>query len=163
LQDIVGVSCPQVYLSGLPDVKPSACFVLLDRLPQSGMAKALMDNAEIRRENLRALKTELGSEKVLNLTGWQKQQLSAYIGKNPTRNIGDQAARDIERAFRKPRGWMDHLHGEPAKDLQEIIDFARALDPAQRKSLLQFVKAASNFALAPREDGESSSKPTDEQ
>ena len=33
--------------------------------------------------------------------------LSQYIGKNPTKNIGDETAEKIEQAFNKPKGFLD--------------------------------------------------------
>jgi hypothetical protein len=108
-----------------------------------------MDNSEIRRENLRSLKKVHGSRVLLEKLGIVKQHLSQYIGKNPTRNIGDQFARDIERAFGKPRGWMDYLHDELDNHVRDIVDFARSLPADRLELLLQFLKTASTFAATP--------------
>jgi hypothetical protein len=132
-------------------VKPSACLLLLDP-PATIGRMSLMDNSEIRRENLRSLKKVHGSRVLLEKLGIVKQHLSQYIGKNPTRNIGDQFARDIERAFDKPRGWMDYLHDDLDNHVREIVDFARSLPADRLELLLQFLKTASTFAATPQKD-----------
>lgn len=37
---------------------------------------------------------------------------SQYIGKNPTKNIGDDTAEKIEKAFNKPKGYLDQSDSE---------------------------------------------------
>lgn len=64
---------------------------------------------EIRLSNVRKLMKESG----LNRTEFAEKiemsynLLSQYIGKNPTKNIGDDTADKIEKAFRKPKGYLD--------------------------------------------------------
>lgn len=43
--------------------------------------------------------------------------LSQYIGKNPTKNIGDETAEKIEKAFNKPKGFLDQKNnGETSEN-----------------------------------------------
>src|ERR1700687_1247419 len=60
-------------------------------------------------------------------------QLSQIAGKNPVRNIGTSLARRIEKAFKRPEGWLDVPHSQlllqqradknvsPARDLQREV------------------------------------------
>ncbi len=43
------------------------------------------------------------------MTGQQANQL---IGPNPKRSIGHEKAREIERAYGKEVGWLDHEHSK---------------------------------------------------
>jgi hypothetical protein len=36
--------------------------------------------------------------------------ISRTLGERPIRHIGDQLARDIEKAVKLPRGWLDNPH-----------------------------------------------------
>ena len=65
----------------------------------------------IRRENLRALATDLGSITALaEFLGKSQSQMSRLIGRHPIKNIGDKLAAEIENAFNKPSGWLDWRH-----------------------------------------------------
>jgi plasmid maintenance system antidote protein VapI len=130
------------------DVRRWACLLLSDDSLHSP-AMALMDNAAIRRENFRSLKAKHGSKKLADALGWTRQQLSQYIGKNPNRPVTDQLARRLERLYHLPPAWMDYPHYETEEVLQKIVDFARALDPVQRKALLQFLETADRFLREP--------------
>jgi hypothetical protein len=110
-----------------------------------------MDSASIRRENLRTLRRELGTNVVLDRLDMTKQLLSHYIGKNPKKQIGDDLARRVEVAFEKDYGWMDHLHGQYGDIVQNIVDFAMSLPPEQLTPLLTFLKGASMFSTASQE------------
>lgn len=68
-----------------------------------------MDIYEIRRLNARALAGSVGGATEFGeKTDKAQSIISRWIGrtKNP-KNIGQMAAREIEIAFEKPRGWMD--------------------------------------------------------
>jgi hypothetical protein len=39
-----------------------------------------------------------------------QSQMSHLIGINPSKNIGDRLASQVEQAFNKPPGWLDKLH-----------------------------------------------------
>lgn len=64
---------------------------------------------EIRLSNTKKLMKELGltrtefAEKI----EMSYNLVSQYIGKNPTKNIGDETAEKIEKAFHKPKGFLD--------------------------------------------------------
>ncbi|WP_111861339.1 LexA family transcriptional regulator [Acinetobacter sp. CFCC 10889] len=58
-------------------------------------AKKLMDESGLKRKEF--------AEKI----DMSYSLLSQYLGKNPTKNIGDDTAEKIEDAFNKPRGYLD--------------------------------------------------------
>lgn len=63
---------------------------------------------EIRRENARWLAQKCGGpKKFAELLDVAEARVSHLIGKNPTKKIGDQTARNIERVFERPKGWLD--------------------------------------------------------
>lgn len=72
----------------------------------------MKDIYEIRLINLRSLVERAGNRKELaNRLDMQYQLLSNYIGKTPTKKVGDQTARLAEEVFNLEYGWMDNLHG----------------------------------------------------
>ncbi|MBP1470596.1 LexA family transcriptional regulator [Acinetobacter nosocomialis] len=82
---------------------------------------------EIRLGNTRKLMKESGltrsefAEKIDMSYGL----VSQYIGKNPTKNIGDETALKIEEAFNKPRGYLDQSdnQNENASQLDGTASF----------------------------------------
>ena len=70
-----------------------------------------MDIQEIRRHNAHLL-----AEQYKTLTAFAEAigrpptQVSRFMGKNPTRGIGNKIARQIENTFDKPHGWLDIYH-----------------------------------------------------
>ena len=69
------------------------------------------DITEIRRNNLRNEAQRLGgSARLADATERSLSQISQLIGDNPTGNIGNRLARDLETALKKPRGWLDNIH-----------------------------------------------------
>lgn len=48
---------------------------------------------------------------IADLLGKAPAQVSAFGGKNPTKGIGDQIAREIEKALELPSGYLDVLYG----------------------------------------------------
>lgn len=76
---------------------------------------------EIRLINAKKLLVESGlkrnelSEKI----GMSYNLLSQYIGKNPTKNIGDETAAKIEAAFNKPSGFLDQV---PTQEISKPLD-----------------------------------------
>jgi transcriptional regulator with XRE-family HTH domain len=68
--------------------------------------------AEIRLSNARRLLSSRGMSMSMFArdAGMSLQQVSAVIGSNPSRNIGEQLARRIEEFFGRPNGWLDHNH-----------------------------------------------------
>lgn len=71
----------------------------------------LMQIHEIRLTNARDLMKEsrLSRTDFAEKVGLSYNLLSQYIGKNPTKNIGDETARKIEDAFGKPKGFLDQV------------------------------------------------------
>lgn len=69
----------------------------------------MKDISEIRRNNLRSLieKENLTREEFANILNMAYSQLAAYIGKNPTKNIGKLVAQRIESQFGLPENWLD--------------------------------------------------------
>jgi transcriptional regulator with XRE-family HTH domain len=133
-------------------VKPPAPLLLSDRHARLAPMSSLMDNASIRRENLRALHKKHGTKVVLDKLGIGKQALSQYIGKNFNRNVGNEVARRIEEAFNLPAGWMDYPQYETEEILQKIVNHARSLSPDEQKILLQMIQLAGKLRPTPPED-----------
>ncbi|MEH6534577.1 MAG: S24 family peptidase [Photobacterium frigidiphilum] len=70
-----------------------------------------MDIYEIRLKNARALACQSDSlAQFAEKIDRAPTQVSRFMGKNPTKNIGPSIARHIEEACGKARGWMDSLH-----------------------------------------------------
>jgi len=72
----------------------------------------LMQIHEIRLMNARNLLKESGLSRAdfAEKTGISYNLISQYIGKNPTKNIGDETAIKIEEAFGKPKGYLDQAN-----------------------------------------------------
>jgi hypothetical protein len=101
-----------------------------------------MDIREIRRENLAALKREIGTLRALaDQAPTDPNYLSQILGGKG--NVGHQLARKLEKAAKKPVGWMDQEHPLPAQaeeSIRNINRYARLLPIVQIKaveSLLQ--------------------------
>jgi len=68
-------------------------------------------NDEIRRDNARKLRDSAGgNSSFAALIEREPTQVSRVIGKNPTKKIGDDLARHIEKCFDLPDGWLDKEH-----------------------------------------------------
>ncbi|RKE36670.1 hypothetical protein B0G76_2872 [Paraburkholderia sp. BL23I1N1] len=109
-----------------------------------------MDIWEIRLANMRLLAQKAGSGAALaRKLEMAYPLLQNYIGKNPTKKLGDVPVHRAEDAFELPRGWMDRLHGTeekaPAPD-SSIWPFAverrrfDALPPQEQERIGRFVK-----------------------
>jgi SOS-response transcriptional repressor LexA len=71
----------------------------------------MMHVKDIRRRNLRVLARAVGGvTQLANRLEKSQSQVSHLIGSNPVKNIGDKFAAEVERAFDKPLGWLDHEH-----------------------------------------------------
>ncbi|KAA0020748.1 LexA family transcriptional repressor [Salinicola corii] len=94
--------------------------------------------SEIRLENARTLADQVGGTgSFASRIDREPTQASRFMGRNPTKNIGDRLARHIEECFDKPKGWLDTDHSGRG-------DSNVAHHPAQFES---------NVAPAPRMDG----------
>ncbi|TKI02307.1 LexA family protein [Martelella alba] len=66
---------------------------------------------EIRRDNARKLRDSSGGNSFFSsLLDREPTQISRIIGKNPTKKIGDDLARHMEKCFSLPAGWLDQEH-----------------------------------------------------
>lgn len=75
-----------------------------------------MDIKTIRKMNVRLLEREIGSLSALaRLAGTSQSYLSQCVGASAFRTIGDEIARRLEHAMKKPNGWMDQSHMEEGK------------------------------------------------
>ena len=70
-----------------------------------------MDIQKIRRHNAHLLAEQYKTLSAFaELIGRSPTQVSRFMGKSPTRSIGNKIARQIESAFNKPHGWLDIYH-----------------------------------------------------
>ncbi|WP_440863065.1 LexA family protein [Symbiopectobacterium purcellii] len=68
-------------------------------------------NDEIRRDNARKLRDSVGgNNSFATFIDRESTQVSRIIGKNPTKKIGDDLARHIEKCFSLAVGWLDSEH-----------------------------------------------------
>ncbi len=91
---------------------------------------------EIRLENARALAAGAPAE-FSTKVGMTSQQANQLIGPNPKRGIGHEKAREIEDAYRKEMGWLDHDHSED--DLHLSISGQNNALSDEAKSLISCV------------------------
>lgn len=79
---------------------------------------------DIRLHNTRKLMRESGLNRTdfAERTGVSYNLLSQYVGKNPTKNIGDETADKIEKAFNKPKGYLDQSTEAPTNSVQTITN-----------------------------------------
>jgi SOS-response transcriptional repressor LexA len=99
-------------------------------------------SSDIRLANLRELIRKAGGPaEAARKLDMDDSQLSQVAGKHPSRNIGTSLARRIEKAFRKPEGWLDMPHAQLA--LQERADrnVAPARDLQRTVPLISWVQA----------------------
>lgn len=70
-----------------------------------------MNVKDIRRKNLRTIARSVGGvTQLAERLAKSQSQISHLIGTNPVKNIGDRFAAEVEKAFSKPDGWLDHDH-----------------------------------------------------
>lgn len=125
-----------------------------------------MDIHEIRREHLRELTRERGSKAQLaKLSETSPAYISQVLSETTKANVGDDLARRIERAYGKPRGWMDQIDTlesraakpapEPVKepkrrsvsedDLVEAVTLLRALSDGAKRVAIAQIKALADL------------------
>lgn len=95
---------------------------------------------EIRRANARWLRDhEAGgnqSEFGRRMGASNRQQVTNWIGPNPVKSIGHETARQIERAFGRPVGWLDERHPEHGAPLGSTISIQPMQSEGRLSSLL---------------------------
>ena len=100
-------------------------------------------SSSIRLANLRNLiKRAGGPADAARKLDMDDSQLSQIAGKNPIRNIGTSLARRIEKAFKRPEGWLDVPHSQlllPQPPADENI--APARDLRNEVPLISWVQA----------------------
>lgn len=78
-----------------------------------GRTLRAMDVYEIRWQNFRALAGHPGGiTEAADRLGKLQGQVSHFGGERPIKNIGPKIARQIEKAYGKPHGWLDAVHGD---------------------------------------------------
>lgn len=77
----------------------------------------IRESSDIRRENALTLRDEVGGVNAFaQVIKREPTQVSRFLGRNPTKNIGEMMARHIEECFDKPRGWLDTQHSPRSGD-----------------------------------------------
>jgi hypothetical protein len=97
-----------------------------------------MDIKTIRKMNVRLLEREIGSLSALaRHAGTSQSYLSQCVGPNAFRSIGDEMARRLEHAMKKPHGWMDQGHMEESQvsSARQIYDKLLQLPPAKVRAI----------------------------
>lgn len=94
-----------------------------------------------RRENLRALMTQWGGPTSLakKLGHSNGSYVAQLVGPNPSREISEKVARDMEAKLGLPLGWLDQEHasnGRPVDD-QTLAECVRAVAAAIRDANLR--------------------------
>lgn len=94
---------------------------------------------DIRRDNARWLRDhEAGRNQAefgRRMGSCNRQQVTNWIGIHPVKGIGHETARQIERAFGRPVGWLDERHPAEGKPLGRTISI-QAMPPEARLSSL---------------------------
>lgn len=72
--------------------------------------------------------------------GISESQLSQYIGKNPSKRIGQEVARRVERELKLPDGWMDKEFPDLSNVVLRIARDMQALDADALRLVSEFVK-----------------------
>lgn len=93
------------------------------------MSKDFSGIEVIRRENTKKLIADSGLSRreFADKSGINYGLLGHYIGKNPSKAIGDENAQKIEAFFDKPLNWLDHEHD----DNEELLASIRSSDAVQ--------------------------------
>tara|TARA_R110002124_G_scaffold117154_4_gene274044 strand:+ start:256 stop:969 length:714 start_codon:yes stop_codon:yes gene_type:complete len=86
------------------------------------MSKVFSGIEVIRRDNAKMLIADSGltRRQFADKSGINYALLGHYIGKNPTKAIGDETAQKIEAFFDKPANWLDHEHDSNQLELEAI-------------------------------------------
>lgn len=96
-----------------------------------------MENKAIRKRNLNTLIADFGTVGALaEAAGTDPNYLSQLRGPKAKRGVGDKLARDLERAAKKPLGWMDHDH--PIESVGNVSQFQASVT---RIPLISWVQA----------------------
>jgi hypothetical protein len=113
---------------------------------------------EIYRDNLRLLAAEHNSVvAVADLIGCSSSQYSQWMngsensGTGKPRGMRVSTARRIEKACGKPAGWMDKVHDDNEREVEELLSLFQSLGIKDRQMALTMIRAISeNAAQVPR-------------
>ncbi|WP_454751676.1 hypothetical protein [Cupriavidus necator] len=95
-----------------------------------------MDIKTIRKMNVRLLEREIGSLSALaRLANTSQSYLSQCVGPGAFRSIGDEMARRLEHAMKKPNGWLDQSHMEEGDLLLARQLYEKLLQTSTAKKL----------------------------
>ena len=125
--------------------KSSITFKVFYLLGNKGLNKRMKTIDVIRLENAYELQEDAGGQaQIVELTGKSQSQISQIMGKKPIKPIGKIIARELEKLFDKPAGWMDidHSRRESGHQNPEDYDFSnkiQALSKPQRAALMAFL------------------------
>lgn len=101
-----------------------------------------MDVYEIRLVNVRNLAHKCGGPaEFARKTGLSDSRVSQIIGKNPTKQIGPKAARDIEKSFGLAHGELDLPPSRYSPMVEKIADELELRDPDAHTHVLELIKA----------------------
>lgn len=85
-----------------------------------------MRTSDTRLQNFRRILSDrkLRLVEIADLLGKAPAQVSAFGGKNPTKGIGDQIAREIENALKLPNGTLDVPYGLTTFNNGSVVGYA---------------------------------------
>jgi len=108
------------------------------------MADEFLDINEIRRRAMRLVVERFGLDVVCEKIQVHRNQMRHWIGKNHTRNMSDDVARRVEKAFKLPKNWMDNAHLEQESVIEQRMNMsdAEALAVAMQRAVELGMKAA---------------------
>lgn len=101
--------------------------LLLNHQGQTSFSEVILMNtiSDIRLANARSLAAAYKNPaEFARVIDRESTQVSRFMGSNPTKNIGDRMARHIEKACKKPTGWLDTdriSSDKPANEVQYEI------------------------------------------
>lgn len=94
---------------------------------------------EIRRENARKLRDGVGgNSSFATQIDREPTQTSRFLGGNPTKNVGDDLARHIEKCFDLPTGWLDQEH-----QATNVVDLSKKQDVSDTNLTIHMVPVIS--------------------
>lgn len=103
------------------------------------MTRVFTSIEAIRRENIKKLmrKHGLTRQEFAKRSGVNYALLGHYIGKNPSKAVGDEIAERIEVAFNKPKNWLDHDHDHDQDGVNAIKTSQSVVVTASTEGLVE--------------------------
>lgn len=108
-----------------------------------------MDSKMIRYQNTRLLVEQVGGvSNFADKIGKGQSQTSQFAGSTPIKGIGNKVAREIEKAFDKPHGWLDlpqtnyliNSNKEESINFKHsnLLDLFQKIDKLRNEEILSF-------------------------